>query len=189
MNIKMLFEKSMWKMLEKKSIKNITLNMLIEDVGSCKGTFYKYFMDKYDLCNVCLVNNVYSQLDRIDDFEAYCTDCFAIFDKNSAVLRHAFDSDEVDSARRLHESKTVEALARRAADDADDVRDECIKRYAAICTDIFVEWLNGCGTSVSECTDRLRALTPQYIYGSVYGGDARRGDLDLETAGYSERKI
>ena len=49
--MKMLFEHSVWKLLEKTGIENITLNMLIEDVGSCKGTFYKYYVDKFGLCN------------------------------------------------------------------------------------------------------------------------------------------
>ena len=45
MNMKKYFEQGMLVLLEEKNIDNITVGEIIEEVGSCKGTFYKHYLN------------------------------------------------------------------------------------------------------------------------------------------------
>lgn len=179
MNMKKLFEHSIWKLLEKTGIENITLKMLIEDVGSCKGTFYKYYLDKFDLCNSCFDSAVYNRIDGDCAFGAFCEECFVLFKTHINVVRHAFDSADVNSATAHFESKIVERVsglpALRDSFGSDGLCAACVSVFARSCGRIVAEWLSGgCEESIERMCEKVRALTPQYVYGAIYGSAAER---------------
>ena len=179
MNMKMLFEHSVWKLLEKTGIENITLNMLIEDVGSCKGTFYKYYLDKFDLCNSCFDSTVYDGIDRDCAFGTFCEECFALFKTHVNVVRHAFDSADVNSARAHFENKIAERVSglptMRDAFGSDGLCAMCVSVFARSCGHLVAEWLGGgCEESIERLCEKVRALTPQYVYDAIYGNAVAR---------------
>lgn len=179
MNMKKLFEQSMWELLERKSIGNITVNMLVEQVGSCKGTFYKYFLDKFDLCCACLKNKVYGSVRTDGGFGEFCMSSLEAFRQNATVMRHAFDSDEINSVRHFHEKLTAEMLYAVTGIDADGATNAervCVDSYARTVTAMTADWLSrGCKESAADVLSYITAVAPQHISDKVYetgGGGA-----------------
>lgn len=176
MNMKKLFEQSMWELLERKSIGSITVNMLVEQVGSCKGTFYKYYLDKFDLCCACLKNRLYREIRTDGGFYDFCASALEAFRQNAAVMRHAFDSDEINSVRHFHENLTAETLYGVTgihADGATNAEKVCVESYARTVTAMTVDWLSrGCKESAADILSYITAVAPRHIAERVFSDGA-----------------
>lgn len=172
MNMKKLFEQSMWELLERKSIGSITVNMLVEQVGSCKGTFYKYYLDKFDLCCACLKNRLYQEIRTDGGFYGFCASALEVFRQNAVVMRHAFDSDEINSVRHFHEKLTAETLYGVTGIDSDGATNAekvCVESYARTVTAMTVDWLSrSCKESAADVLSYITAVAPQLIAERVY---------------------
>lgn len=190
MNMKKLFEQSMWDLLERKSIGNITVNMLVEQVGSCKGTFYKYYLDKFDLCCACLKNRLYDGINTDGGFEEFCASALDLFRQNATVVRHAFDSDEINSVRHYHEQLTAEILysvTGISADGTTNAERVCVESYARNVTTMTVDWLcRNCKESAADLLSYITAVAPHRISERIYektGGGALLKNKSAAKAG------
>ncbi|MBO5328517.1 MAG: TetR/AcrR family transcriptional regulator [Clostridia bacterium] len=172
--MKKYFELSMMNLLERKSIDEITVNELIEEVGSCKGTFYKHYVDKYDLCCKCLKNNVYNQISfDVLNWEEFMIQCLNVFEKYSNVVMHAFDSVDINSTRHFHEQSVTKLLENIIKANGGDATCELNKYSLQFCgvaiTDITYKWIkDGRKESKESVLKLLRAVMPQSIYKQVY---------------------
>lgn len=57
---------SMSKLLVQRSIDKLTVQMIIDDAGVSRGTFYSYFADKYDLMNAYFRDQTEKHMSHID---------------------------------------------------------------------------------------------------------------------------
>ena len=174
MNMKKYFEMGLIKLLEQRSIDGITVNEIVAEVGSCKGTFYKHYLDKYDLCNPCFENNVFCYIsDNISDWSDFVEQSLTAFEKFPSVVLHAFNSEDLNSARHTYENMVTEFLTKEfvrhggAADVA--MNRISLKICGASVTDIIMHWLkNGRIESKEAIVQLLHAVMPQVIYTKVY---------------------
>lgn len=170
MNMKKYFELGMLKLLEQKSIDEITVSELIEEVGSCKGTFYKHYVDKYDLCCKCIKNHYYGKIpNNMENWEEFVMQSLVVFEGAPKVIVHAFKSVDVNSVRRYHESLVRETLTRQFINSGGDISSEInvasISLWATSVTDITYNWLkDGRPQTKEEIITLLRAVMPQVIY-------------------------
>lgn len=169
MNMKKYFEQGMLVLLESKNIDSITVGEIIEEVGSCKGTFYKHYLDKYSLCCSCLQNRIYCDISSdAASWEQFIMQCITVFEKNAKVILHAFDSSDINSARRYHENLTAKYLIKKYAENGGDMSSSlnlvALKLYGAAVTDLIVKWLaDGCKESKEDIYRLICAVTPQTV--------------------------
>lgn len=173
MNMKKYFEASMMHLLENKSIDSITVSEIIEDVGSCKGTFYKHYLDKYSLCCSCIQHNVYCDVSMdAESWGVFVMQCLTAFEKHSKVVLHAFSSDDVNSARKYHEKLVREYLLRHYADNGGDLQAVnniiTLTVYGTMVTNIMIDWLKeGRKRSKEEVYSILCAIIPQTVFREI----------------------
>lgn len=174
MNMKKYFELGMINLLEKDCIDNISVIEIIEEVGSCKGTFYKHYIDKHDLCLQCLKNLVYCEIDvSMTDWSAFFVSCLTIFKKSAKAVLHAFESNDVNSVRNYNISLFVQFLTdlynRNGGDVSKPFIKEVITHYATCATHLAMQWLiDGCKTSQESVAALLEAIAPQTVYHEIY---------------------
>lgn len=168
------FECSMIKLLKEKCIDQITINELIQEVGSCKGTFYKYYVDKYDLCNKCLSNNVYDKINfEEEDWEKFLVNYVDVLDHNAKIIVNAFASGDINAPIRHNQRAISDVLARILRNQGVDVEDGAnlfvLDSCGSIITDVVYSWLKlGRKTNKTELIQRIRAIMPKSVYAYVY---------------------
>ena len=79
MKIEFFLENTLLGLLKTKSIDNIHVKDIISELGICKGTFYKYYQDKYDLVVHVFENKFYRQLDGITTWDDFLVGSLAAF--------------------------------------------------------------------------------------------------------------
>jgi len=174
MNMKKYFEMGMFNLLEKDCIDNISVIEIIEEVGSCKGTFYKHYIDKHDLCLQCLKNMVYCEIDlSTSDWNSFFVMCLTTFKKSAKEVLHAFESNDINSVRQYNNAMFNQYLTNLYEKNGGDLTKplvkEAITHFATFATDIAMQWLNdGCKVSKESVALLLRAVAPQLVYREIY---------------------
>lgn len=173
MNMRKYFEQGMMDLLSRKNIDNITVGEIIREVGSCKGTFYKHYVDKYYLCCSSLQTYVYCDISsETDSWKSFIMQCLTAFEKREKVILHAFNSKDVNSARHFHENFTTEYLVKQYVKNGGDVSASlnliALKLYGAAVTELIVKWLaGGCKESKEDIYCLICAVTPQTVFGQI----------------------
>ena len=170
MNMKKYFELGMLSLLESKYIDDITVGELISEVGSCKGTFYKHYIDKYDLCCSSFKNHVFNGVDaNAASWKKYSMQLLNAFEKNAKVIIHAFESSDCNSARNSFENSLLSYLSREFTKNGGDLNSATNKMAMELCcksvTDILMHWIKSTKKeSKDTMQELLYAVMPQSIY-------------------------
>ena len=148
MNMKKHFEQGMLSLLERKSIDSITVSEIIEEVGSCKGTFYKHYIDKYHLCYQSLQNYIYCDISKeTKSWEEFVLQCLSAFEKHDKVILHAFDSEDINSAKNYYKQLLAEFFVKEYAGGEENssltVNSLAINLYCTNVTELTIKWLAG----------------------------------------------
>lgn len=174
MDMKKYFEHSMIDLLKEKCIDQITIQELLRKVGSCKGTFYKYYVDKYDLCNKALTNNVYDKIDFDEqDWEKFLTNYVDTIDRNAKVIMNAFESIDISAPIFQSRRMITEVLTRILQNREVNVKDErmifVLNTCGSILVDIIYTWLKlGRKERKEEMVKRICSIMPNSIYAYLY---------------------
>lgn len=174
MNMKKYFEMGMMSLLEKDCIDNISVLEIIEEVGSCKGTFYKHYIDKHDLCLQCLTNLVYREIDlTIPTWNLFFAQCLTTFKKSAKAVLHAFESNDINSVRNYNDAMFLKYLTelyeKNGGDTAKPYAKEALSHFATVATNVAMRWLDeGCRESKDSVVQRLEAIAPQSVYYEIY---------------------
>ena len=146
----------------------------MDEVGSCKGTFYKHYVDKYDLSCKCLNNSVYSKISlEVLTWEEFIYSFLKEFEKNAKVIVNAFSSNDINSARHFCENTITDVLSKIFI-NADGDYDLFLNKYSLelfgiTVTDIIYKWLkNGKKESKEQVMQLIKAVMPNTIYSQIY---------------------
>ena len=170
MNMKKHFEQGMLSLLERKSIDSITVSEIIEEVGSCKGTFYKHYIDKYHLCCQSLQNYIYCDISKeTKSWEEFVLRCLSAFEKHDKVILHAFDSEDINSAKNYYKQLLAEFFVKEYAGGEENssltVNSLAINLYCTNVTELTIKWLaGGCKEKKEEVLRIIRAVMPQAVF-------------------------
>lgn len=174
MDMKKHFERSMLNLLKEKCVDQITINELIQEVGSCKSTFYKYYVDKYDLCNKCLANNIYNQINfNESDWEKFLFNYIDVIGKNAKLIVNAFASTDISAPIFQGQRMIFDVLSRSLRAHGVDVEDETMGFVLHSCSvgliNIVNTWLKqGRTEDMQKFVQRIRNVTPKSIYAYIY---------------------
>ena len=169
MNTKKYIEATLKDFLKKRSIDKIKVNEIIREVGTCKGTFYKYYKDKYELLISCFDNYIYDEiLSSAYYWDDFVYKCLEKFEKDPLMILNAFDSADVNSLRYYHETLISKYLENNLAACVDDRLNKISSFSIKICainyTDIILRWLGGgMKESKEELISYMKAAMPQAI--------------------------
>ena len=169
MKIEFFLENTLVDLLKEKSIDNIHVKDIIAELGICKGTFYKYYQDKYDLVVHVFENKFYHSLKNVTSWEEFLTGSLAAFRTAPEVVYNAFQSQDINSIAKYHELRIKRLfLENRAARNLDTEGIE-IEYAVGILTWLvnktMMVWLkNGCTEAETEVLSMVKRLMPHNIY-------------------------
>ena len=176
MKIEYYIESALLQFLKTKPIDSIRVIDLIEEIGICKGTFYKYYKDKYHLLVCCFQKYYYNDiLSGADDCESFISRSLSTFKKTPAVLLNAFDSQDINSLRSYHEELMGKYFLTNQTAESDGYYRYSVEVFSRCTTDIIIGWLkNKCTESNHLMIERMKAIMPVTLYhGLMNKGDTK----------------
>ena len=104
MNVKKLLTDSIISLLEKDTIDNITVEMILKKSGISKATFYKYFRDKMDLTTYIFSSFMESNEEAFKSMphEEMSVVVLEFMKKNQRFFMNAFKSKGQNSCEEVH---------------------------------------------------------------------------------------
>ena len=171
MKIEYYIETTLLRFLKTKSIDSIRVIDLIDEIGICKGTFYKYYQDKYHLMICSFENYFYNDiLNGADNWESFVESSLTSFKNSPAVILNAFDSHDINSLRSYHEKLLIKYLVIGNVTDNEEYYGYSAEVFAHYVTDIIVNWLKEkCTESDKRLIERMKAIMPVTLYNKLYG--------------------
>lgn len=165
MKIEYFVENALLSMLKTKPITQIFVSNLIEEVGICKGTFYKYYNDKYDLLRKCFYNAYYRKIiERSETFEQFAGHCLKEFRKAPNIVLHAMEYEGFDSLFEFHNQLLSDYIVKdraKAGQETEEKYAEIIRFYARGVTQLTCDWLSDThGRQVEEMMELIREIAP-----------------------------
>ena len=145
MKIERFLEDTIIKLLHNKSITDIRVSELIDDIGICKGTFYKYYCDKYDLLEHAFDTYYFNDIkNKATDLDSFIHLLIGTAVKNRAVFINAYRSEDINSVR-LYTCKLVQKYVEAdVLGHGKDLCDETVAVTAEIYSHYIVDFLNRC---------------------------------------------
>lgn len=174
MNIKNYIETTLLDILKKKPIEKIKVNEIIRKVGTCKGTFYKYYMDKYELLHCCFQNHIYAGiLKESVNWSSFIMSSLDAFEKEPLMILNSFRSEDVNSVRYYHEKLIIGFFEKDMGKNCDaqisKINSFSVRICAASYTDIILKWLEGgMKESKEELLMYMCAAMPKSIDSKIF---------------------
>lgn len=155
MKIEPQVENTLLNLLKSKPFTQIYVSELLAETGICKGTFYKYYRDKYALLQRCFQNRYYSEIAaHAENFEQFAFGTLSAFRKTPKIVLHAMVPEEAESlygynVRIFAERLSADLRARGHAAEG-EFCGALMRLYAENVTRLIIEWLGDRGARKSE---------------------------------------
>lgn len=175
MKIEYYIENALFKFLKTKPIDSIRVIDLIDEIGICKGTFYKYYQDKYQLLICSFQHSYYNDiLNGADSWEKFVERSLNSFKSDPAVIINAFDSLDINSLRSYHEQLMRKYFFMEDADEYYQFSADVFTHYS---TTIILDWLKGkCVETTGHVIDKMKAIMPVTLYKGLYGSGGEKDE-------------
>lgn len=159
--------------LEEKPLSKCSAREFIEKAGTCKGTFYKNYADKYELVNAAFKHLIFDDVSKTaNSFVEFVELILPVFRQHCHVVYNAFESTDVNSVRHLNEKILFERIvkdikAKRLQQTF--ARNNAAKIYSEEITTIVTEWAHtGCKESETQLEETIRTICPWILYKALY---------------------
>jgi len=169
MKIEYYLETTLLKFLKSESIDSIHVIDLIKEIGICKGTFYKYYQDKYNLLIKTFQDFFYDDIvDGVTGWENFTDRSLNSFKTNPVIFLNAFTSQDVNSLRCFHEDLMVKYFTQDAREtEGGEYYTFAVKVFAHCATDIIIDWLkNKCAEPNAKLIERINSVMPVTLCGA-----------------------
>lgn len=165
MNIAKFLETTAINILKTKPLDKFSVTEVINEVGTCKGTFYKNYKDKHDLVCSAFKNIIYKDIaETSDNYDQLVQNLLVEFKARHKVVYNAFTSVDINSVRYMNESILIDRLLKDRANNNLTVNDSVkfsATIYARTTTYIIVEWLrNNCEGSMEQIENAIKLVFP-----------------------------
>lgn len=144
MKVEAFVESTLLSMLKHKTVTQIYVAKIIEEVGICKGTFYKYYCDKYDLLEKCFNKTYYRNASSAGSLDEFLAVCLPAFRRTPKVVLHAMPESDPDSIFSYHSRLLYGYIAQDvgiAPAGAEARIEYAMHFYADSITRMTAEWL------------------------------------------------
>ncbi len=165
MKINYYLELTLFEMLKTHSIDDIYTIDIINKTGTCKGTFYKYYCDKYDLLISCMKNFIYCGVEQNVEWSEFIGGMLKNFQSNIKASYNSLKSVDACSGRYFNNELICKFIADKRKNTNKEFKgfliENAIKVYAANITDYIVGWLHdGCKTSSDNVLKLINSIEP-----------------------------
>ena len=152
MKIEYYIETTLLKFLKTKKIDSIRVIDLIDEIGICKGTFYKYYQDKYHLLICSFQNHFYNGiLNGAQTWESFLSRSMNSFKNSPSIIINAYFSEN-------------------AGADEDEYYAYSADVFTHYVTDVLMAWLkNKCVETNEELIRKIKAIMPITLFVGLYG--------------------
>ena len=169
MKIEFFLENTLMDLLKDKSIYSIHVKDIIAELGICKGTFYKYYQDKYDLVVHVFDNKFFHQLDDVTSWQEFVLGSLKAFRRHPEVVYNALSSTDINSISHYYEARIKKLFLQNRAERKLDVEGQEIEYAVNILTRLVREtvmvWLKGgCVETEEDVLKMVKRLMPHNIY-------------------------
>lgn len=148
MNSKEILAKSMEKLLLKKKLDDIQVSEIVRGTSLSRKTFYRHFIDKYDLANWYFAQFYEASFGRITDdltWEDALLFYLDIFQDKYSILKHAYASRDINNLRDYDIAITKKTYEKYLTVKGADIHSERMRFAIDIAsrggTDMIIEWL------------------------------------------------
>jgi AcrR family transcriptional regulator len=172
MNIEGIIEDATKDLMKTKPISSITVGMILDYTNISRASFYRHYVDKYDLINKMFDHLMPSEIDQIGINISWSEMMFVIFDifgKNRDFLRRAYESDEYSDLRK-HSNEVFKSiinllLSNKGVDIKNPLTLSAVSSLALYETHFISNWIKKGGTDTIENTvEIIKAAIPNSIY-------------------------
>lgn len=169
MKIEFYLESTLLDLLKRHPIDSIRVTDIIVETGICKGTFYKYYQDKYDLLLRTFERSFYDEIRKdCTDTEQFLKNCLRVFHREPLSVVNAFCSQDLNSIRSYQENLMrtfVNEDMRKIGMKPSDKRYSFARDlYIRNVSDIIIDWLRrDCQESEIEVCRTIRNIVPYII--------------------------
>ncbi len=170
MKIEFFLENTLMDLLKEKSIDNIHVKDIIAELGICKGTFYKYYQDKYDLVLHVFENKFLHEVEGVTSWQEFIVGSLRTFRRSPEVVYNAFLSNDINSISNYYEARIKKLfLENRAAKKLNNSDGQEVEYAVNILTKLVKEtvmvWLKGgCAEREEDVLAMIKRLMPHNIY-------------------------
>lgn len=174
MNVKIFLRQSLIEVLKREKMDDISVREIIEPIGSCKSTFYKYYQDKYELL-IDTFNSYFYKTTREEDPRArfgtadkFLKEMLAAFSACPIVAVNAFSSPDLNAVREYHENIFCRLLSYDYLgvdfDSAPKNFRTSVKVYAKNVTALLLEKISDDTASEKEFFDLVYDIRPACFF-------------------------
>lgn len=169
MKIGFYLESTLLDLLKRNSIDTIRVTDIIVATGICKGTFYKYYQDKYDLLVRTFEGAFYNEIrENCEGTEQFLKNCLRAFHRAPSAVVNAFCSQDLNSIRiyqeNLMRSFVNEDLRKIGLKTSEKQYAFARDLFIGNVSDIIVDWLKrDCQESEADIYRTIQNIVPYVI--------------------------
>ncbi len=168
MKIEFFLGKTLMDLLKEKSIDSIHVKDLIGELGICKGTFYKYYQDKYDLVVHVFEEKFYRKVSA-STWEDFVTGCLSQFRRSPEIIYNAFLSNDINSIANYHRTRIkkiyLENRAERGLPAEGQEIEYAVNIFTWLVNETMMVWLKGgCVEDEKDVLAMIKCLMPHILY-------------------------
>jgi AcrR family transcriptional regulator len=174
MNIESYIERAAINLLKEVSLKNLTIDMIVETAEVSKTSFYRHYLDKYDLINRIYDGLFPEEMEQVGQTFSFKEIMYLIFDvlgKNRDLLVKIMDVDiNEPNGLQQHNIKSIEKylllnIQHRGGNVKGTDVEMAVKEVALFSNNYIHEWLIKGGTNTIEnITEMLIKIIPYNIH-------------------------
>lgn len=168
MKIEFFLESTLLELLKSKSIDSIHVKDIIKELGICKGTFYKYYQDKYDLVVHAFENKFYREIEGCTSWEEFVKGSLKAFRRAPETVYNAFLSHDINSIGNYHESRIkalfIEERTKRQLPVSGIEYEYAVNILTWLINQTTISWLKGgCVESEETALGMIKRLMPAIL--------------------------
>ena len=169
MKIEYYLENTMLQILKTKMIDDIRVAEIIDEIGICKGTFYKYYRDKFDLLQRSFDNFYYNDIKvKSEDFETFIHNLLETAICNREIFVNAFQSDDINNIKNYNSALIKSYIDQENLKRGRDITRENYKYVSEIYSDeitqIILNWLkNGMWKNPDKMEEIIFLMYPPLL--------------------------
>jgi AcrR family transcriptional regulator len=173
MNIEYLIERVTKDLLKETSLHKLTIDMIVSEAEVSKTTFYRHYLDKYDMITRMMDNLIPPEFNQIGNNFSFKEIMFVVFDimgKNRLFLIKIFSDLEESVEISKHNVKILTEysnilIKNQGGDISDPLIVEAVKELAIYGNEYIKNWVRyGSKNTVENIVDLFINITPNNIY-------------------------
>ena len=169
---KMRLAMAMKKCMKTTSVDNITVKQIVKECGLSRQTFYRHFIDKYDLINWyfdLLLEQSFKEMGDGETIREGLVKKFTYIREESLFFTMAFKVDQQNNLKEHDFIMIYEFYCRLIREKTNAIPDERVRKilemYCSSSIYMTVKWvLKGMKESESELADLMIGAMPREIY-------------------------